>query len=178
MNEDEPETAESALDKVLAGRSLLEVFTPRSETTALLRELRRDPTTRTILDGNRLDQVPPVDSGEVQQSPSTQSQSPQSCAPDSSPGEQNPDILGMVVDYANGMTQAEIACKHGLHVQTVRKRLKSAGVVARTHRTALTDQELIEARTLLDGGSSTRKIAQQFGVTHTTLLRSLRRGGF
>ncbi len=176
MDEDEPETAESALSKVVAGRSLLEVFTPCSETTALFRRLRRDPTTRAILDGNRLDQVSPVGSGGVNQTPSTQPQSPQSRAPDSSPGEQDPDILGMVVDYANGMTQAEIARKHGLHIQTVRKRLKSARAVMRTHKTALTEQELNEARTLLAGGTSARKVALQFGVAHATLLRSLKRG--
>lgn len=47
--EDETETAESVLSKLLAGRSLLGVFTPRRETTALLEELRRDPGTRAIL---------------------------------------------------------------------------------------------------------------------------------
>lgn len=49
--EDETETAEPVLSKLLAGRSLLEALTPRRETTALLEELRRDPVTRAILDG-------------------------------------------------------------------------------------------------------------------------------
>lgn len=44
----------------------------------------------------------------------------------------------MVVDYANGMTQEEIARVHDLHIQTVRKRLKAAGVVTRSRSTALT----------------------------------------
>ncbi|MDQ7991965.1 MAG: hypothetical protein AAGC63_03145, partial [Propionicimonas sp.] len=41
--------------------------------------------------------------------------------------------LPLVVDYANGLTQAEIAAKYGLHVQTVRKRLAEAGVSSRAH---------------------------------------------
>lgn len=48
------------------------------------------------------------------------------------------DILRMVVDYANGMAQEEIARIHDLHIQTVRKRLKAAGVVTRSRSTALT----------------------------------------
>ncbi|KTS70340.1 hypothetical protein NS206_00270 [Microbacterium testaceum] len=81
----------------------------------------------------------------------------------------------MVVDYANGMTQEEIARKHGLHIQTVRKRLKAAGVVTRSHSTALTVQDMDEARGLLDADLSVREAARRLGVAHTTLLRAIRR---
>lgn len=81
----------------------------------------------------------------------------------------------MVVDYANGMTQEEIARKHGLHIQTVRKRLEVAGVVTRSRSTALTAQDLDEARGLLDAGLSAREVAHRFGIAHTTLLRAIRR---
>lgn len=168
--EDETETAESVLSKLLAGRSLLEVFTPRRETTALLDELRRDPGTRAILDGSRLDQAPPISHDETDQSPSTRSRGPAS-----PPGEPTSDILRMVVDYANGMTQEEIAHKHGLHIQTVRKWLKAAGVVTRSRSTALTGQDLDEARGLLDAGLSAREVARRLGVARTRLLRAIRR---
>lgn len=168
--EDETETAESVLVKLLAGRSLLKVFTPRRETTALLEELRRDPGTRVLLDGSRLDQVPPVSHDETDQSPSTRSRGPAS-----SGDEPTSDILRMLVDYANGMTQEELAHKHGVHIQTVRKRLKAAGVVTRSRSTALTVQDLNEARGLLDAGLSAREVARKLGVAHTTLLRAIRR---
>lgn len=168
--EDETETMESVLTKLLAGRSLLEVFTPRSETTALLEELRRNPGARAILDGSRLDQAPPVSHDETDQPPPTRSRGPAS-----PPDEPNSDILRMVVDYANGMTQEEIARKHGLHIQTIRKRLKAAGVVTRSRSTALTAQDLDEACGLLDVGLSVREAARRLGVAHTTLLRAIRR---
>lgn len=168
--EGETETAESVLSQLLAGRSLLEVFTPRRETTALLQELRRDPATRAILDGSRLDQAQPISHDETDQSSGTRSR-----LFASSPGESTSDILRMVVDYTNGMTQEEIARKHGIHIQTVRKRLKAAGVVTRSHSTALSKQDLDEARGLLDAGLSARDVARRLGVAHTTLLRAIRR---
>ncbi len=112
---DETEAAESVLSKLLAGRSLLEVFTPSRETTALLEELRRDPWTRAILDGSRLDQTPPVSHDETDQPPA------RSRGPASPADHSTSDILRMVVDYGNGMTQEEIARKHGLRIQTIRK---------------------------------------------------------
>ncbi len=167
---EETETAESVLSKLLAGRSLLEVFTPRRETTALLDELSRDPRTRAILDGSRLDQLPPISHDETDQFSETRSR-----LSASSPGEPTSNILRMVVDYANGMTQEEIARKHGIHIQTVRKRLKAAGVVTRSQSTALTKQDLDEARGLLDADLSAREAGRRLGVAHTTLLRAIRR---
>ncbi len=73
------------------------------------------------------------------------------------------------------MTQEEIARKHGLHIQTVRKRLKAVGVVTRSRSTALTTQDVNEARGLLDAGLSAREVARRLGVAHTTLLRAIRR---
>lgn len=87
------------------------------------------------------------------------------------------EVLPLVVDYANGMTQAEIAAKHGLHIQTVRKRLTQAGVNSRERNRALDDEDLWRARRLIDSGVSVREVARQFGVAHTTLLRALKRAG-
>lgn len=85
------------------------------------------------------------------------------------------EVLPLVVDYANGMTQAEIAAKHGLHIQTVRKRLTQVGVNSRERNRALDDEDLWRARRLIDSGVSVREVAGQFGVAHTTLLRALKR---
>lgn len=84
-------------------------------------------------------------------------------------------LLPLVVDYANGMTQLDIARKHRLHVQTVRKRLGEAGVRVREHNRALSDEDLWHARRLLDGGVGSREVAQRYQVAHTTLLRALKR---
>ncbi|WP_297105147.1 helix-turn-helix domain-containing protein [Tessaracoccus sp.] len=84
-------------------------------------------------------------------------------------------LLPLVVDYANGMTQVEIARKHRLHVQTVRKRLGEAGVRVREHNRVLSEEDLWHARRLLNGGVGSREIAQRYQVAHTTLLRALKR---
>lgn len=84
-------------------------------------------------------------------------------------------VLPLLVDYANGMTQTEIAAKHGLHIQTVRKRLTQAGVTSRERNRALDDEDLWRARRLIDSGVSIREVARQFGVAHTTLIRALKR---
>lgn len=84
-------------------------------------------------------------------------------------------LLPLVVDYANGMTQVEIAKKHRIHVQTVRKRLGEAGVRVREHNRALSDDDLWRARRLIESGLASREVAQRFLVAHTTLLRALKR---
>lgn len=86
-------------------------------------------------------------------------------------------VLPLVVDYANGLTQAEIAAKYGLHIQTVRKRLAEAGVSSRAHDQTLSDENLWQARRLIDSGLSAREVAGRYGVAHTTLLRALKRTG-
>lgn len=96
-DEDETETAESVVNKVLAGRSLLEVFTPRRETMASLQGLRRHPATRAILDGSRLAQASPVSHDETDQSSETRSRLSASY-----PGELTSDILRMVVTRPTG----------------------------------------------------------------------------
>jgi hypothetical protein len=70
-----------------------------------LAELRHDHTTHVILDGSRLDQTPPISHDETDQSPETRRLA-------LSPCETTSDILTMVVDYANRMTQAAITRKH------------------------------------------------------------------
>ncbi len=83
-------------------------------------------------------------------------------------------LLPLVVDYANGMTQVEIARKHRIHVQTVRKRLGEAGVRVREHNRALSDEDLWHARRLIESGLASREVAHRFLVAHTTLLRALK----
>ena len=81
----------------------------------------------------------------------------------------------LVADYADGLTQVQIAKKHRLHVQTVRKRLVAAGVDTRARLRALTDEDLRAARSAKGDGASFREIARGLGVAHTTITRSLAR---
>lgn len=105
-----------------------ELFRQRPEVTPLLRELRRNPATCAILDGNR--EGKPQNDGVDQPGPSA-ARSPARRRFEPPPVEDGSEVLRLMVDYSNGMTQAEIAQKYGFHVQTVRKRLKDAGVVVR-----------------------------------------------
>lgn len=81
--------------------------------------------------------------------------------------------LAMVVAYGNGATQAEIAAAHGMHVQTVRRRLLEAGVVLRDQRTTLSPEEQADARARHAAGHSAREIGRHLGVAHTTIRRLL-----
>lgn len=83
-------------------------------------------------------------------------------------------LLPLVVDYANGLTQAEVARKHGIHAQTLRKRLREAGVNTRVRVTALNESEVNAARAVIAEGASIRAVARRLGVAHTTLLRALK----
>lgn len=84
-------------------------------------------------------------------------------------------ILPLVVYYANGLTQMEIAKKHGMHVQTLRKRLHEAGINTRGRVNALSEADLRSAQAAVSDGASTRATACRLGVAHTTLQRALRR---
>lgn len=84
-------------------------------------------------------------------------------------------LLPLVVDYANGLTQAEIARKHGVHAQTLRKRLREAGVNTRVRVTALSESEVQAAPAVISEGASVRAVARRLGVAHTTLMRALKR---
>lgn len=81
----------------------------------------------------------------------------------------------LMADYADGLTQVQIAEKHGLHVQTVRKRLIEAGIDTRARLRVLADEDLRAARAAVDNGASLREIARGLGVAHTTVARSLAR---
>lgn len=83
-------------------------------------------------------------------------------------------LLQLVVDYANGLTQMEIAKKHTIHVQTVRKRLRDAGVNTRSRVRLLRAEQLDAARSAIADGASLRATAQSLGVSHTTLQRNLK----
>lgn len=82
-------------------------------------------------------------------------------------------MLRVVVDYCNGKTQVEIASKHGLHMQTVRRLLRQAGVVVRDHLAALSAADLQTIRIAHARGVSLRELGRRYGVAHTTILRSL-----
>lgn len=81
----------------------------------------------------------------------------------------------LVADHADGLTQVQIAKKHRLQVQTVRKRLIEAGVDTRARLRVLTDENLRTARAAINEGASAREIARGLGVAHTTVTRSLGR---
>lgn len=81
----------------------------------------------------------------------------------------------LVADYADGLTQVQIAKKHRLHVQTVRKRLIEAGIDTRARLRVLADEDLRAARLAKGDGASFREIARGLGVAHTTVIRSLAR---
>lgn len=75
----------------------------------------------------------------------------------------------LVADYADGLTQVQIAKKYGLHVQTVRKRLIQAGVDTRARLCILADEDLRAARAAMDDGASIIEIFRGLGVAHTTV---------
>ncbi|MPM30449.1 hypothetical protein SDC9_76999 [bioreactor metagenome] len=81
----------------------------------------------------------------------------------------------LLADYADGMTQVQIAKKQGLHVQTVRRRLIEAGIDTRDQLRALTDEDLRAVRSAKGDAASFRGIARGLGVAHTTVTRSLAR---
>ena len=85
-------------------------------------------------------------------------------------------LLALVVDYANGLTQMELAQKHDMHVQTVRKRLKEVGVNLRARVKLLSPAQLEAARSSIACGASLRATARQLGVSHATLTRNLKPG--
>lgn len=85
-------------------------------------------------------------------------------------------LLALVVDYANGLTQMELAQKHGIHVQTARKRLKGVGVNLRARVKLLSPAQMEAARSAIAGGASLRTTARQLGVSHPTLTRNLKPG--
>lgn len=85
-------------------------------------------------------------------------------------------LLALVVDYANGLTQMELAQKHDMHVQTVRKRLKEVGVNLRARVKLLSPAQLEAARSSIAGGAGLRATARQLGVSHPTLTRVLKPG--
>lgn len=153
-------------------RALTSLFIPRREVTVPLDLLRQHPETRVFLDPASQTQSPTVDPNETSQAPRGVLRTQQG---KDSPREYDPAVvLPLVADYANGLPQAEIARKHGIHIQTVRKRPKEIDVVTR-HNNALTGEELTEASALLDADVSAREVGRRFGVAHTTVLRAIRR---
>ncbi len=80
----------------------------------------------------------------------------------------------MVVAYCNGTTQNQIALDHGVHIQTVRRNLREAGVVLRDRRGSLEPDEVQRVRQLHAQGMTDRELGRRFGVAHTTIARWLR----
>lgn len=83
------------------GRALLDWLRPCPENVTMLRELRRNPVTRAILDGNR-DIVAPADRGAA--SGGSLQPRPAAKRTDVAPVENDSGVLRLIVDYANGMT--------------------------------------------------------------------------
>lgn len=82
-------------------------------------------------------------------------------------------LLPLVTDYANGLTQAQIAEKHrrpdGAQATDPSRRGHTA------HLRVLTDDDLRQARKAMKERASSREIACGLGVAHTMLLRVLER---
>jgi len=83
--------------------------------------------------------------------------------------------LQIVVAYCNGYTKEQIASTYGLHVQTVRTRLREAGVNTEGSRAALSPQDKNTLQELHRRGQSARQLARRYSVAHTTVLRVLER---
>lgn len=82
----------------------------------------------------------------------------------------------LVADYADGLTQVQIAMKHGLHVQTVRKRLIAAGVDTRAVvrrienlQTFLTAAEVDRPVDDYVSGATVNELADRYGVHRATV---------
>ena len=79
----------------------------------------------------------------------------------------------LVAEYQGGETVRGLARKHGLHRGTIGRRLRGAGV-ATGQRKLSTDFVLVrKVRTLRDMGWSVRRIANEVGVSHQSVLRLL-----
>ena len=77
----------------------------------------------------------------------------------------------VLADRRAGLTQAQIAAKHGVDIQTVRRHLAKTGD---TRRSPLTPAQIAEAAKLRDDGWTLRNLAQRYGIAHTTMSRALK----
>lgn len=168
-------------------RPLVDVFShPTPALTRLIEHVRQNPE---LAEGRttgcqttpmpiRDRQEPPTSEANSATAPASRRESTKRTGRAASPAPSDaaaPSLLPLVVDYANGLTQAEIARKHGLHVQTLRKRLREAEVNTRVRVPALSENEVKAARAVIFEGASARAVARRLGVAHTTLLRALKR---
>jgi len=60
-----------------------------------------------------------------------------------------------------------------VHVQTIRKLLRDAGVSVRDHRAVLTQDDIRAIRMAHDQGTGARELSRWYSVAHTTILRHL-----
>ncbi len=133
---------------------------------ALIRILKANPATRLVLEGltpGPLEKTVPKPSVTAEHPSSTRRRVKRTVRAET---QGKVDSLTLVVAYANGRTQEEIAKEYRLYIQTVRKRLHEAGIVTRLHATILSHEDLQLARSLLGQGKSARNVAQQLGVAH------------
>lgn len=75
-------------------------------------------------------------------------------------------LPSLVGDYADGLSQVQVAKKHGLHVQTVRKRLIAAGVDIRARLRVLGDEYLRAARVAMARGTSDKETRKTYRPQH------------
>lgn len=80
-----------------------------------------------------------------------------------------------MADYAEGLTQVQIAKKQGLRVQAVRMRPIEAGIDIHARFRELAEEDLRAVRAAKGEGASFREIARELGVAHTTVIRSMAR---
>jgi transposase-like protein len=80
--------------------------------------------------------------------------------------------------YRSGQTTVEIAARYGVHHVAINKRLRRMGVTIRpARRRALHDRSSEEIVTAYDNGNSMADIAREYGVTHSTVQRTLAAAG-
>jgi lambda repressor-like predicted transcriptional regulator len=99
-----------------------------------------------------------------------QRQSVEADPPEARPRRSNAELTSLITrGHARGLSQAQIAADHGVHVQTVRRHLAKAGVP--TRRSPLSGDQLEEAKRLRADGWSLRALGERYGVAHTTVAR-------
>jgi DNA invertase Pin-like site-specific DNA recombinase len=90
----------------------------------------------------------------------------------------DPELTRLIAsDYQDGLTQSEIAAKHGVHVQTVSRHLTRGHQTLRTRKARLTPDQLAEAKRLQAQGWTTRRLGERYHMAHTTIARLLARNG-
>jgi hypothetical protein len=84
-------------------------------------------------------------------------------------------VDALITSYQAGRTIKELAAEFHIDRHTVSAHLHRTGVT--THRSGLDQQQSIEAARLDDAGWSSGRLAQRFGVSADSTLKTLRAEG-